>query len=157
MNFNLGTSLFIPLALWSLGLHSLAGCSRDFDNVFDEQTDSQNPVTFSVDMTLQTALGNFDATSDIVVIRGSFQVEAGDTGDWQGGMFKMADGDADGIYDLVVVFDDTSVRKTFEYKFVTNEDGWEVISDNRLLTLIAGGNTLDTVFFNDMSTTTITF
>ena len=109
------------------------------------------PVTFSVNMNVQISNGNFDpGAGDYVVIRGSFQAEAGDPfGDWQGEMFTTADGDADGIYELDVMFPDTSNGKNFAFKFVTMPgDGWESSSD-RPFTVMAPSTVLPTVYFNN--------
>jgi hypothetical protein len=128
-----------------------AGSVNYWDNItFGPVTDI--PVTFSVDMNVQINDGNFDpGAGDYVVIRGSFQTEAGDPGgDWQGEFFTMSDGNTDGIWDLDVMFPDTSDGKSFEFKYVTMPgDGWESIANNRQFTVMAPSTVLPTVYFND--------
>jgi len=63
------------------------------------------PVSFQVDMSVQIAEGAFDAGTNLVVIRGDFQDEAGDPGgDWQGDLFALEDPNTDEVYTLTVPF-----------------------------------------------------
>ncbi len=116
-----------------------------------------NDVTFSVDMTLQSFLGNFDVDAgDQLYVRGGFD----DPG------FSIQDANelsavGDGIWETTL-----SVRGNpgdeFEYKFyiLTGDDreipndGWEGNvgpgdNGNRVLTLEEGDTELETVFFNN--------
>ncbi|MBN1155071.1 T9SS type A sorting domain-containing protein [candidate division KSB1 bacterium] len=108
---------------------------------------AQNPVTFQVDMSLQTFLGNFNPAADVVTVRGGFN-------DWAGAT-PMEDPESDGVYTLVADLGDALVGTAVEYKFVMIPSGggdvWESIS-NRSFVLAAGGQTLDVVFFDDVST-----
>jgi hypothetical protein len=116
----------------------------------ENSTITYETVTFQCDMNVQIGDGNFDAMTDLLVIRGSFQTEGGDQGgDWQGDFFATADGDADGIYTGDVSFPDHYVGTGFEFKFVISPDGWESIPNNRQFTVEAGGSTLPVVYFND--------
>jgi len=118
---------------------------------------AQIDVTFQCDMGAQVFKGNFDpGAADFLVIRGSFQEDAGDPGgNWQGEMFTMADGDADTVYTLTVPLPTDSAGKMYEFKFVTMPgDGWE--ADNRSFTLTAPGpQVLPKVWFNNDSSYTI--
>jgi hypothetical protein len=118
---------------------------------------AQIDVTFQCDMGAQVFKGNFDpGAGDFLVIRGSFQEDAGDPGgNWQGEMFTMADGDADTVYTLTVPLPTDSAGKMYEFKFVTMPgDGWE--ADNRSFTLTAPGpQVLPVVWFNNDSSYSI--
>ncbi len=95
-------------------------------------------VTFQIDMSVQETLGNFNAESDIVVVRGSFNGWAGN--DQQ----VTLDGE---IYTGTFDIDDGNI----EYKYVIvpgeGDDVWESIG-NRTAT-ISGDTVLDLVYFND--------
>ncbi len=108
------------------------------------------PVTFQCDMGVQVAEGGFDPATDILVIRGSFQVAAGDTADWQGDMFQMDDADGDTIYTLTVPIPQSFEGTTFEFKYVISPDGWEGVP-NRSFTLQSPEVILPVVWFNDDS------
>lgn len=109
------------------------------------------PVIFSVDMGVQVVERNFDPFADIVVIRGSFQDEAGDPGgDWQGDFFTMTDPNTDTIYTLTVQIPNTFAGTNYEFKFVISPDGWEGIS-NRLFTLNPPSVNLPIYWFNNDS------
>lgn len=110
---------------------------------------AQIPVTFRVDMGVQVWKGNFNPASDIVVVRGSFQQDAGDPGgNWQGSMFQLTDPDGDTIYTVTANLPSDSAGKAYEFKFVKNSDGWEA-SPNRMFTLMGPSQTLPVYFFND--------
>lgn len=109
------------------------------------------PVTFSVDMGVAAFKGQFNPASDQVVIRGSFQADAGDPGgNWQGNLFAMTDNDGDTIYTLTVDFPNSTAGNTYEFKFVIAPDGWEG-SPNRTFTVTAPGVVLPTYWFNNDS------
>ena len=115
-------------------------------------TKATESVTFQVHMGAMMQAGTFNASTDTVVIRGDFQVMAGDTGhygssgnqNWGGIAFRMAKSTTnDSIFTLTVVFPDTASGKTINYKFVminsansyrdsvTNGGMWENIPGNR--------------------------
>ncbi len=109
-------------------------------------------VTFSVDMGVQVFKGLFDPSTQDVVIRGDFQVDAGDAGgNWQGAYFEMADADGDTIYTLTVLFPDSTEGKSYEHKFVIPDpETWEG-APNRPFTVAAPNVILPTVWFGDDS------
>ena len=114
------------------------------------------PITFSVNMTVQTQEGNFNPASDQIYIRGNFQVAVGDNSDWGGTTFTATDVDNDTIYTLTINFPDSLVGKTFEYKFVINDGGWENLptnatfpTGNRRLTVASPSMTLPVAFYSD--------
>jgi len=122
---------------------------------------AQIPVTFQVDMSVQISLNNFTPGSDVVVVRGSFQEDAGDPGgNWQGQMFELSDPDMDEIYTITIDMPSDSAGKTYEFKYVINTDGWES-SPNRTFTLTGPSQTLPVVYFNNFdgsgATNTINF
>jgi hypothetical protein len=113
---------------------------------------AQIDVTFQCDMGAQVFKGNFDpGAADFLVVRGSFQIDAGDTANWYGEMFTLDDGDADTVYTLTVQLPTDSAGKVYEFKFVTMPgDGWE--ADNRSFTLTAPGpQVLEKVWYNNDS------
>lgn len=135
----------------------LNGDGKD-DVIYGEGTGDKRPlvlleagagsVTFQVDMGVQAFKGLFDPATDKVVIRGSFQKAAGDTADWAGDFFEMADADGDTIYTLTVLFPDSTEDKSYEHKFVISPDKWEG-SPNRTFTVTSAPQTLPVVFFAD--------
>lgn len=109
------------------------------------------PVTFSVDMGVAAFKGQFNPSSDQVVIRGSFQADAGDPGgNWQGNLFAMTDNDGDTIYTLTVDFPSSTAGNNYEFKFVIAPDGWEG-GNNRQFTVTAPGVVLPTYWFSNDS------
>jgi hypothetical protein len=107
------------------------------------------PVTFQVDMSVQSAVGRFNADAgDFVEARGSF----GGTS-WPGG-FMLTNSPANtnlftGTYDVPL-----PPGATVYYKFVNNSTTlgtqWEN-DPNRFFALDASGQTLPVVFFNNVS------
>ncbi|MBI2420053.1 MAG: T9SS type A sorting domain-containing protein [Ignavibacteriales bacterium] len=90
-------------------------------------------VTFRVNMKMQMRRGNF-LSSDSAVVRGDFQIDAGDVnGNWQGNRFLLSDPDNDSIFSVTTHFSDTCIGKTYNYKFVMHEV-WEP-TPNHLFTL----------------------
>ncbi|MCK4689836.1 MAG: lamin tail domain-containing protein, partial [Candidatus Marinimicrobia bacterium] len=92
-------------------------CSEDISTVlyFDMITERQNiapvEVTFEVDMSVQTILGNFNIASDFVDIAGSFN-------GWDGTNSVLADADGDTIYSITVL--DLYPGESLEFKFRIN-------------------------------------
>lgn len=113
---------------------------------------AQIPVTISVDMGVQVFKGNFNMATDTVVIRGDFQVDAGDPGaaNWSGNYFKLTDGNADTIYSITINLPTNKVGTTYNYKYVKAPDGWEA-GDNRTFTLASSAMTLPTYWFSNDS------
>jgi hypothetical protein len=103
------------------------------------------PVTFSVDMTIQIALGRFFPKFDRVEIRGTFNDFAGS---------ELFDADGDGIYSGTLVINGSpgTIQK---YKFFvpTNNLSWEAGADRTFA--LGVGNTaqiLEVLYFNNVST-----
>jgi hypothetical protein len=96
-------------------------CGKDIDAVlyFDLLTERKNiapvEVTFEVDMSVQTILGNFNIASDIVDIAGNFN-------DWGGDVMVMDDADGDTVYSITVT--DFYPGESLEYKFRINSN-WD--------------------------------
>jgi Secretion system C-terminal sorting domain len=110
------------------------------------------PVTFQCDMSVVIAENGFDPMTDVLVIRGDFQDEAGDPGgDWQGDLFAMDDANTDEVYTLTVPIPQSFDGTMFSFKYVISPDGWEGIPDNRTFTLTGPDMTLPVVWFGDDS------
>ena len=108
-------------------------------------------VKFQVDMSVQEAIGRFDAQTDIVELRGSFNV-------WEGGdEMERGEGDSS-LYSLEIDVPDEP-GATIPYKFVIIADGGRVVweSDvgdgqtNRTMLLEGDGQELPAVFFDNLS------
>ena len=103
---------------------------------------AQNDVTFQVNLSVQEFLGNFDPTGgDIVVVRGSFNGWAGND-------------DECTLVDSLYTCTSSIAAGDIEYKFVIvpgagGDDNWESVP-NRTHTVVAGAQTIDPVYFNDM-------
>ncbi len=112
------------------------------------------PVTFQVNMGIQETLGKFIPGTDQVVVRGSFQVDAGDAGDWSGTMFNATDPDGDKVYTVTANLPGGKIGTNYEFKYVIvspgKDDAWEGV-DNRKFTLASSAQTLDAVYFNNVS------
>jgi hypothetical protein len=93
-------------------------------------------VTFQVDMSIQAIEGNFIIGTGSVVVRGDFQVDAGDPGgNWQGNFFQLTDAEGDSIYTgtfpIPSIF--TGTIYNFKYVITTPEqpDIWENTPDRQ--------------------------
>ncbi|GBD86624.1 starch binding domain protein [bacterium BMS3Abin03] len=106
------------------------------------------PVTFQCDMGVQVFKGNFDPAADVLVVRGDFQIAAGDTADWSGDMWTLDDSDGDTIYTITIPIPQSFEGNTFEFKYVISPDGWEGVP-NRSFTLTGPDMTLPVVWFSD--------
>ncbi|MEO8231978.1 MAG: hypothetical protein ABI638_06825, partial [Ignavibacteriota bacterium] len=116
------------------------------------------PVTFQVDMGVQTFEGNFPAGANVVV-RGSFQENAGDPGgNWQGNMFQLSDIDGDTIYTGTFNMPASFAGTSYAFKYVIVAppagDNWESTPD-RPFTLTAPSVTNPVVWFNDDNVYTV--
>ncbi|MBU0692225.1 T9SS type A sorting domain-containing protein [bacterium] len=97
-------------------------------------------VTFQVDMTVQEALGNFDAGTHQLVVRGTFN-------DWSGNADMLTLNGAIYTYTRDIAAGD------IEYKFVIiggASDVWENVA-NRTATVGTEALVLDVVFFDDIN------
>ncbi|NQV30223.1 MAG: lamin tail domain-containing protein [Candidatus Marinimicrobia bacterium] len=97
-----------------------------------------NPVTFSVDMSFQTTLGNFIPGTDAVDVAGTLN-------EWGGGDM-LTDDDSDGIY--VGTFNVPAGDMEYKFRINSNWDTSEGI-DNRMYTVVAGANVLPTVWYGN--------
>ncbi|MBL0061151.1 MAG: T9SS type A sorting domain-containing protein [bacterium] len=110
---------------------------------------SATQVTYQINMTVQTALGNFTAATDSVFIRGEIQADP----QWAGYTHRVLDGDGDGIYTGTF---DVAPRpdNSYEYKFVLVHNGadvWETLPANREVVVGDAAITQPVVFFSDIS------
>lgn len=108
---------------------------------------AQESVTFRVDMNQAGSI-----SPNGVHVAGNWQSEANGGDDWQPGANAMDDSDGDGIYELTV----TVPAGNYEFKYINgndwseqpeNVDGACAAFTNRLLTVPAGGVSLDPVCF----------
>jgi hypothetical protein len=117
-------------------------------------------VTFQVNMGVYMQLGLFHPATDSIVIRGDFQLMAGDTVNWGGNRFVMTPSASnDSIYVLTVPLPDSAIGKTIYYKFVlhnTSGDGWEN-DPNRSYEITSDANQMIPLdFFNRRATAGVT-
>ncbi len=115
----------------------------DADGVFyfDDITETTAPnasVTFSVDMSFQTTLGNFVPGTDLLDVAGTLN-------GWGGGDM-LTDDNADGIYEGT--FDVYAGDMEYKFRINSNWDTSEGI-DNRTYTVVEGANVLPTVWYGD--------
>jgi hypothetical protein len=115
------------------------------------------PVTFQVDMSVQTALGNFNPTTDTVDVAGD-AINA-----WSTSASPLSSSSTDsnlwtGTFDVT-----GNPGTTVQYKFLMNTAGgvvWEGNvggvggTGNRSFTLAAGAQTLPVVYFNNVTNST---
>ncbi|MBI2419723.1 MAG: T9SS type A sorting domain-containing protein, partial [Ignavibacteriales bacterium] len=95
------------------------------DAPFAINSSLQGSVTFRVNMKRQLRAGLF-TVQDSVVVRGDFQVAAGDpNGNWQGNHFRLEDSDGDSIYTRNVAMPLNAAGTSYMFKFVKNDSGWE--------------------------------
>ncbi len=108
------------------------GTNGSYDIWFGKMHEKYATVLFVCDMSVQIDNGAFNPETDSLFVRGSFQTDAGDTANWQGNMFRLAEdkhgsgksiqSDENGsIYSAQVSLPADSAGKTYEYKFVMNE------------------------------------
>lgn len=115
---------------------------------FEKPTATDLKVTFSVDMGVQAFEGNFDPATSTVVVRGSFQVAAGDAANWAGNFFNMTDPDGDTVYTVTATFPLSEAGNSYAFKFVQSPENWESTPD-RPFTLAGPNVTMPTVYFNN--------
>ena len=87
----------------------IIGCSKTPTDVpIDSQNDVESIVTFSVDMSIQIAAGNFNESLDFLDIAGSFN-------NWEGGSeYYLLESEND-IYEIS--FTSFSIGEIIEYKY----------------------------------------
>ena len=110
-------------------------------------------VVFQCDMGAQVFKGFFDPATDVLVVRGSFQADAGDPGgNWQGEFFAMTDANSDTVYTVSAMIPSSLSGTNYEFKFVNAPNGWEGIANNRTFILAASGpQVLPVYWFSDDS------
>jgi len=92
-------------------------------------------VLFSVDMSLELAMGRFEPPGDVVVVRGNHVA----LGNWTGAGVELGPVSECGVCEGWVRFEGLSAGDDVEYKFVVNEGGdpevpmWEVSIANRVV------------------------
>ncbi len=105
-------------------------------------------VTFRVDMATQAGYGVFDPSTDIVVVRGSFN-------GWSGNDDVLTDAESDLIYERTIDLP----QGIHEFKYVIALDGggdiWESSIPNRVIDVGGDDLVLDAIFFDDDDTTPI--
>lgn len=112
---------------------------------------AQVPVTFRVKLGAAIYKKLFDPAKDSICVRGDFQTDAGDAGNWGGFKFKLTDPDKDSVYTLTVNFPSARIDSTYQYKFVKGPDNWEG-GDNKTFKLKGPSMTLPASWFNNDST-----
>ncbi len=112
-----------------------------FNSIGSHPYEPGTTVTFSVNMSYQAMMGNFNPGSDFVDVAGSMN-------DWMG-EDVLTDEDGDSIY--VGTFE--AVEGPIEYKYRINGtwDTYEEIPYNRMDTLSTGENILPTVWYQDLN------
>ena len=115
-----------------------------WDYTFEFQP-AEVAVTFSVDMSFQEALGNFDPENDIVDVAGSFN-------GWGATVSLLSDDDSDGIYEGTFNVPIGAI----EYKFRINSN-WDTSEniDNRTAD-ISGETVLPTVWYGNQEPVELT-
>jgi hypothetical protein len=105
-------------------------------------------LTFQVDMTVQTALGNFNPATDFVEAQGTFN-------NWTAGFTLMNTPENTNIYSGTWVDTIDAQGSTVQYQFVLNNGSganWETAVGNRQYSLTSTNDqTLPLVYFNNMS------
>ncbi len=103
------------------------------------------PLTFQVNLGVQTALGNFDPTSGTVEARGTFN-------NWAAGFTLTNSVATPTLYSGTWVDTNDAVGAAIQYQFVLNGTTWETAVGNRAYTLISTNEqTLPLLFFNNVS------
>jgi len=115
------------------------------------------PVTFQVNMRVQTEIGRFNPATDTMEARGSFNVDGG--GGWLGG-FTLTNSLSDtniylGSYDITTIAPGNVVAHKFVMNTATNGLVWEgnvgVGQADRTFTLAAADQTLPVVYFDNLT------
>ena len=115
------------------------------------------PVTFQVNMRVQTWLGRFNPSTDFVEGRGSFNVDAG--GVWLNG-FTLRQSPTDtniyvGIYDITTIPPGTSVDHKYVINSATSGLVWEgnvgVGRADRAFMLASSDQSLPVVYFDNLT------
>ncbi|MBC8095408.1 MAG: hypothetical protein H7Y43_06325 [Akkermansiaceae bacterium] len=110
------------------------------------------PLTFSVNLGVQQALGNFDPENGgTVEVRGSFNMGPGSV--WLGGFFLTNGPSNPLIYSGTFVDTGDSLGSQIQYQFVLNGGAtWEAAVGNRIATLTSTNEMVfPLVFFNNVN------
>ena len=116
-----------------------------------------NQITFQVNLSVQQALGNFDAATDTVVVSGTFS-----STDWTTTSTLAPSADPN-IY-TGTFSNDVAAGSTVNYKFIINPDGnspanqlvWESGNNRTFGATAAATQTLAVVYFNNAAPSTST-
>jgi hypothetical protein len=107
------------------------------------------PLTFQVNMTVQTALGNFDPTSGYVEARGTFN-------NWNAGFTLTNSPDNTNLFSGTIIDTTDAQGSAVQYQFVLNNGAgavWETAVGNRSYTLTSTNEqVLPLVYFNNANT-----
>ena len=103
------------------------------------------PLNFQVDMTVQTALGNFDPALDYVEARGTFN-------NWLAGFTLTNSPSNTNLFSGTWVDTADPLGSSVLYQFVLNGTTWETAAGNRSYALTSTNEqTLPLVFFNNVN------
>jgi hypothetical protein len=103
------------------------------------------PLSFQVDMTVQTALGNFDPLNDVVEARGSFN-------NWMGGFILTNGLSNTNVFSGTWVDSIDTQGSMVQYQFVLNGTTWETAVGNRNYLLNSTNEqTVPLVYFNNVN------
>ena len=103
------------------------------------------PVTFVVDMAVQTAQGKFDPAADAVTVAGDL------INNWNATSAPLTNSPSatnlwQGTFELT-----SSAGTTVSYKFIINATTWESINNRAYMLTSTNAQTVPTVFFNDVN------
>jgi hypothetical protein len=104
------------------------------------------PLDFQVNLAVQTALGNFNPSTDTVEARGSFN------NNWAGGFVLTNSPDNPNLFSGTWVDSTDVVGATIQYQFVLNGGTWETAVGNRnYMILSTNEQSVPLVFFNNVN------
>jgi hypothetical protein len=102
------------------------------------------PLTFQVDMSVQTAQGNFDPTTDRVITAGSFN-------NWSTTDLQLTNSPSKpNLYTGAVVDSGDGVGATIQYQFVINGSTWESIANRTYILSSTNQQIVPLSYFNDI-------
>jgi hypothetical protein len=103
------------------------------------------PLTFQLDMSVQTARGAFDPAADTVFAAGTFN-------NWSSSDLQMTNSPAKpNLFTGSVVDSGDGVGATIQYKFVVNGSTWESIANRMYVLTSTNQQAIPLSYFNDIS------